>query len=75
MFKKFLTKKVLQSQLKNVPADQQEQILKAVESNPELFQKIAQEVEQKTKEGKPQQAAMMEVMKAHQDELKKALGQ
>ena len=61
---------MLQSQMANVPKDQQEKILKIVTENPELFEKIAQEAQEKVKEGKDQQTAMMEVMMAHQDELK-----
>ena len=70
MIKNFLLKKMLQSQMANVPKDQQEKILKIVTENPELFEKIAQEAQEKVKEGKDQQTAMMEVMMAHQDELK-----
>jgi len=70
MFKKFLMKQMLKQQMKNVPKDQQEKILKLVSENPELFQKIGSEVQEKMKQGKDQMTATIEVMKAHQDELK-----
>lgn len=61
---------MLKQQMKNVPKDQQEKILKLVSENPELFQKIGSEVQEKMKQGKDQMTATIEVMKAHQDELK-----
>ena len=70
MLKNFLMKRMIKSQMKNVPADQQAKILSMVEKNPELFQKIAKEVQTEMKSGKNQMAATMEVMKRHQNELK-----
>ena len=64
---------MLKSQLKDVPEAEQEKILKMVEENPELFQKIAMEAQQKIKEGKDQTTAMMEVMHTHEEELKAAM--
>ena len=71
--KSFLMKKMLQSKMKDVPQDQQEKILAMVEKNPDFFQKIAVEVQEKVKEGKDQMAATMEVMSKYQDDLKKML--
>ncbi|MCK5021785.1 MAG: hypothetical protein KAR54_00870 [Candidatus Pacebacteria bacterium] len=73
MFKNMLMKKMLKSQLKDVPEAEQEKILKVVESNPELFQKIGLEVQAKIKEGKDQMSATMEVMSNYQNELKDIL--
>ena len=70
MLRNFLMKRMIKSQMKNVPADQQAKILSMVGKNPELFQKIAKEVQIGMKSGKNQMAATMEVMKKHQDELK-----
>lgn len=61
---------MLQSKLKDVPADQQEKILTAIEKDPALFQKIATEVQDKIKGGKDQMSASMEVMMKYQNELK-----
>lgn len=66
---------MLESQLKDMPKGQQEQVAKMVEENPELFEKIAKEIQEKTKGGMDQTYATMQVMREHQDELRKALGQ
>lgn len=73
MLKQFLMKKMLKSQLKNVPAAEQERLLSAFEKNPQLFEKIAKEVQEKVKQGKNQMSATMEVAKKYQKELKDAL--
>jgi hypothetical protein len=65
----FLMKKLIKHKMKDVPADQQELIMAMVEKNPELFKKIAEEIQQKMKEGKDQMVATMEVMQSHQSEL------
>lgn len=69
MFKNMLMKKLLKSKMKDVPEEQQEMILGAIEKNPELFQKIGLEIQSKMKDGKDQMTATMEVMQAHKDEL------
>lgn len=73
MFKNFLLKQLLKKQMKGVPPEQQEMILAAIEKNPEFFQKIGLEIQQKMKEGKDQMAATMEVMQKHQEELRKIM--
>jgi len=73
MFKNFLLKKMLKSQLKDMPEAEQDKLIKMIEKNPKLFQTIAQEAQAKIKDGKDQMTAMMEVMKNHQEELKQAM--
>ena len=74
MLQKFLMKKMLKSQLKGVPEDQQDKLLAMIDKNPQLFMNIAKEVQQKMKsEGKDQMTAMMDVMKKYQSDLKKAM--
>ncbi|MFC1802265.1 hypothetical protein ACFLY7_02380 [Patescibacteria group bacterium] len=73
MLKKFLMKKMMKSQLKGVPEAQQEVILKLVEENPDFFEKIAKEIKQKTKEGKSEMSASMEVMRKYQGEMMKLM--
>lgn len=68
-----LLKKMLKSQLKGVPEDQQDMIITAVQKNPALFEKIALEVQALTKQGKDQTSATMEVMRKYQAELAKAI--
>ena len=72
MFKRFLLKKMLASQLKGVPQAEQEKLLDAFEKNPGLFEKIAKETQEKVKQGKNQQAAMMEVAAKYRKELAEA---
>ncbi len=66
-------KKMLKSQMKGVPEAQQDQIIAAVEKNPELFQKIALETQERIKGGEDQMAAAMAVMQKYQAELKNAI--
>ena len=61
---------MLKSKLKDIPEAQQEKIFNAIEKNPQLFQNIAVEIQQKMKEGKDQVTASMEVMQKYQSELK-----
>jgi len=67
--KDFMTRKLLERQLKSLPPDQRELVIKAVQENPEFFEKIAKEIQEKTKQGKNQTAASMEVMRKYQSEL------
>ncbi len=69
MFQNFLLKKMLKA--KGVPEEQIEMFIKMIEKNPELFKKIAQEIEEKVKSGQDQQTASMVVMKKYEAELKK----
>lgn len=73
MLKNLLMKKMLKSQLKNVPEAEQEKILKVISENPELFTKIAGEIQAKIKEGKGQMEASLEVLGQYQNELKSIL--
>lgn len=75
MFKRFMMKKMMQRQLQGqVSEEEQERLLDMVEQNPELFQKIATEAQQKIKsEGKDQMTAMTEVMQKYQSELQDAM--
>jgi len=68
--KTFFLKKMLASKMKGVPEAEQEKIFNMIEKNPDLFQKIGAEVQEKMKlEGKDQMTAAMEVMKKHKDKL------
>lgn len=69
--KTFLMKKMIKSQMKGVPESEQEKIFNMIEKNPGLFQKIAEETQEKIKTGKDQMAAAMEVMQKYQEDLKK----
>ncbi len=75
MLKQLLLKKLISSQLKGVPPEQQAAVLAAFEKDPDFFMRIAQEADEKTKSGLDRMAAAQEVFAAHQDELKRLLGQ
>jgi hypothetical protein len=68
--KDFLLKKTLEAKLKDVPKEEQEKLLKIVQDNPEFFQKVALEIQERVKAGQDQMSAAMDVMQKHKDELK-----
>jgi hypothetical protein len=72
-FKNLMMKHAIKSQMKGVPQAQQDMMMSAVEKNPQFFENIAKEIEQKVKEGKTKTAASMEVMRKHQDELRRLM--
>ena len=68
-------KKVVDSQLKNLPLDQQQMITALLEKNPALLQKIATEMQAEMKaNGNNQMAAAMKVLPKYQKELQEAMG-
>jgi len=71
MFKKYFLKKMLKSKASGIPEGEMDKVLDIVEKNPELFQKIATEVQAEIAKGKDQMTASMEVMKKYEFELKK----
>jgi len=71
--KDMFLKQMVKSKLKDLPADQQEKILKALEENPDFFTNLASEIQESIKSGKDQMSAMMEVVGKHRDELEKIL--
>ncbi len=71
MFKDFLLRKMLKSQMKGVPEAEQEKMLKLIEDNPDLFQKIAMDAQTKMKSGMDQMSAIREATQAHAEELGK----
>lgn len=73
MFGNFFMKQIIASQLKALPQDQRERVMKAFEANPDFFKKIFAEIETKVKSGANQQNAIMQVMMAHKDELQRLL--
>ncbi len=73
MLKNFLMKKMLKSKLKGIPEDQQDKMIEAIEKNPQLFQKIAEETQEKIKGGMDQMTAAMRVMEKYKSELQAAL--
>ncbi len=66
-------KQAMKSQLKNVPKDQQEKIMALIDKNPEFFTQLAEKIKKKVDSGKPQMAAVMEVMQENKEELQKMM--
>jgi len=64
---------MLKKQLSQLPKDQADMMLKAVEEHPEIFEKMAKEIKEKVKNGVNKQNAAMSVMMAHQNELRNIL--
>ncbi len=64
---------MIKSQMKNLPKDKRERMERAIDNNPELFQKMAKEMKEKTKNGQTQMSAMMEVSRKYQGELQKLM--
>ena len=72
--KSFFTEQLLKRQLKGMPKDQQEMVIKMVNENPDLFKKISEEVDRKVKhEGKEKMAATFEVMRKYQGDIQKLM--
>lgn len=68
--KQYALKKVLQSQMKDVPPEQQQMILEMIEKDPGLFEKIAKEMQEELKvNGNNQMAAAMKVLPKYQKEI------
>lgn len=72
-FKKFIMKQAMKSQTKNLPKDQRDKVLAAVDKDPEFFENIAKQIKQKKKEGKGEMEASMLVMRENQDKLRKLM--
>lgn len=68
--KNFAMKKVLESQMKNVPEDQKQMIMEMLEKDPKLFEKIAKEMQEELKSnGNNQMAAAQKVLPKYQKEI------
>lgn len=68
--KNFAMKKLIDSQMKNVPEDQKQMIMEMLEKDPVLFEKIAKEMQAELKaNGNNQMSAAMKVLPKHQKEI------
>ncbi len=72
--KTFFMKKMLASQLKGVPQEEQDKLFQMIEKNPDLFQKIALETQEEIKRGSDQMTVTMKVAKKYENELKALKG-
>lgn len=69
----FFKDKLIKSQLKNLPPEQQQLITALLEKNPKLFKQIGDEIKAKKKAGMDEQMASMQVMMAHKSEIQKIM--
>jgi len=72
--KSFLMKRMVKSQVKNLPPEQQELVMTMVEKDPQLFQNIAAEIQAEIKQGKDQLTASMKVMQKYKPQIQKLSG-
>lgn len=68
--KSFMLKQMLKKQMKNLPQNEQDKILNAIDKNPDFFIKIATEAKELMDKGKDQNTAMMEVMAKYGNEIR-----
>jgi len=61
--------------MKDVPEAEREKLLAVMEKNPDFFKKIGEEVQKRVKSGQSEMAATMVVMREHQSELQKIMGE
>ena len=69
----FLLNQYAKWKLKDLPADQREQMTALVSKNPQLMKKIGEEIERRKKGGEGEMKASMEVMKKYRVELAELL--
>jgi len=69
MIKEFFLKQALKFGAKDLPKEQLALFEKMIDKNPKLFEKIAQEMKDLEKSGKPEMYAALDVMKKYQKEL------
>jgi AAA+ superfamily predicted ATPase len=68
--KNYAVKKLVQSQMKGVPPEQQQMIMEMLEKNPQLFEQIAKEMQAElAKNGNNQMQAAMKVLPKYQKEI------
>lgn len=73
MLKQFLMKRAMAAQLKDIPEEQRNKIIAVVEKNPEFFERLALDIQEKIKNGMTQEEATVTVLAANQEEMKKLL--
>lgn len=72
--KQFMTRKLLEHQLKNASPEQRDLVLTMMDKDPQLFEKIALEMQTEIKKGKSQTAAAMSVLPKYQKQLQAIMG-
>ncbi len=73
MLKQFLMKRAMAAQLKDIPEEQRNKIIAIVEKNPEFFERLALDIQERIANGMTQEEATVRVLASNQDEMKKLL--
>lgn len=68
--KDLLFRKMLEAKMKGVPQADQDKVFTMSEKNPDLFQKIALEIQEEIKKGVDQMTATMNIVKKYKTDLK-----
>ncbi len=72
--KQYMTRKLMEHQLKNASPEQRDLVMTMMEKDPQLFEKIALEMQAEMKKGKNQTSAAMTILPKYQKELQAILG-
>ncbi len=67
--------KLMERELAKLPPEQREMVMNMVKNNPQVFEKIAKEIEALKKAGTNEMYATMTVMKKYQGELQNLVAQ
>ncbi len=62
---------MLESQLKQMPQDQREKIVRMFSENLDFFETLGYELQEEIKQGKSQSEAIQELLLRHRDELQR----
>ena len=73
MIKQFFLKQAAKLGTKNLPKEQQEMIMKLMDKDPELFQKIAKDIKAYTDSGMPEEYAAFQAMQKYRKPLQAAV--
>ncbi len=73
MFKEFFFKKLIEKQLGSLSEDQKTRALAALESNPDFFAQLVDEIKTETDNGVNQMEAVRLVAMRHQEQLVRML--
>lgn len=72
--KNFAVRKLLETQLKNLPEDQRAMMITLIEKNPKLFEEMSKELQAEMKRnGNNQMQAAMKIMPKYQNEIVAAM--
>lgn len=73
MIKQFFLKQAAKLGTKNLPKEQQAMIMKLMENDPGLFEKIAKDIKMSTDSGMPEEYAAFQAMQKYQKQLQAAV--